>query len=105
MLLKAQELENSARLIRSRFQKISNTSLQIPVSMLLTKAIVSARNGKNDISADQLEKIVELIVKKNNYILYKPRASDLHCFIFISKQQIFYLNNNFNCVKVQKEEI
>ena len=162
-VLKVQEMENNARTIRSRFQEIANLSLQtptssllkkseivnsspqIPASPLLRKAVVSVRKEEISFSVDQLEEVVDLIMKKFPYILFKPKAKSKDYVVVLfwassnnaqdcciqsevavvqieiavdqydlrfavenvcnPKSQFFYLLNNFNCAKVQNDDI
>lgn len=83
LILEAQKLEYSARMIRSRFNEIANSSLQVLACSLLRKAVVSVRHGAYGFSVDQLEEVVDLIMGKNAYILFKPKTKSKNYVVLL----------------------
>ena len=67
-------MDDCARDIRQQFQAIANSGFPLPTSTLLRKAVVSVKKGKFMFSPEQLSRVVQMILEKKPYLLFRPKS-------------------------------
>ena len=74
IITRAREMDECARDIRQQFQAIADSGFSLPISTLLRKAVVSVKIGKFMFSPEQLSRVVQMIMEKNPYLLFRPKS-------------------------------
>ena len=74
IITRAREMDDCARDIRQQFQAIADSGFPLPTSTLLRKAVVSVKKGKFMFSPEQLSRVVQMIMEKKPYLLFRPKS-------------------------------